>query len=166
MKKKPNYRFWTRTRNTGVKFLYVAITLTGISARAVIYIKERRFIEAKSWLPHGRINKMLSSYFYVSNALHKFPWEHCKALSIMLNNFKALAILIVLKSGVFICLNALGCSVNKLNFNHDCHLNSTSGTYFQCMRISLFQSQLCLPCPSFLLQITEYKGTSKCLGMS
>ena len=56
-KKKPNYRFWTRTRNTGVKFLYVAITLTGISARAVIYIKERRFIEAKSWLPHGRINK-------------------------------------------------------------------------------------------------------------
>ena len=118
MKKKPNYRFWTRTRNTGVKFLYVAITLTGISARAVIYIKERRFIEAKSWLPHGRINKMLSSYFYVSNALHKFPWEHCKALSIMLNNFKALTILIVLKSGVFICLNAFGHSVNKLDFYH------------------------------------------------
>ena len=36
----PNYRSWTRTRNTGVKFLYVAITLTGIIARAVIYIKK------------------------------------------------------------------------------------------------------------------------------
>ena len=118
MKKKPNYRFWTRTRNTGVKFLYVSITLTGISARAVIYIKERRFIEAKSWLPHGRINKMLSSYFYVSNALHKFPWEHCKALSIMLKKFKALAILIVLKCGAFIWLNAVRCTVNKLDFYH------------------------------------------------
>ena len=77
MKKKPNYRFWTRTRNTGVKFLYVAITLTGIVARSAIYIKERGFIEAKSWLPHGRINKMLSSYFYVSNTLYKFSWKHC-----------------------------------------------------------------------------------------
>lgn len=160
MKKKPNYRFWTRTRNTGVKFLYVAITLTGISARAVIYIKERRFIEAKSWLPHGRINKMLSSYFYVSNALHKFPWEHCKALSIMLNNFKALAIIVVLKRGVFICLNTFGHSIYKLNFNHDCHLNSTLGTHFLHTPETLHRSRLLTLYLSYFLQLTECTGTS------
>lgn len=118
MKKKPNYRFWTRTRNTGVKFLYVAITLTGISARAVIYIKKGGSLKRNHGYRTGVSIKMLSSYFYVSNTLHKFPWEHCKALSIMLNNFKALAILIVLKSSVFICLNAFRCSVNKLDFYH------------------------------------------------
>ena len=165
MKKKPNYRFWTRTRNTGVKFLYVAITLTGISARAVIYIKERRFIEAKSWLPHGRINKMLSSYFYVSNALHKFPWEHCKALSIMLNNFKALAIIVVLKRGVFICLNTFGHSIYKLNFNHDCHLNSTSGTHFLHTLETLHRSRLLTLYRALFWQRTKCTGTSICLKM-
>lgn len=161
MKKKPNYRFWTRTRNTGVKFLYVAITLTGISARAVIYIKERRFIEAKSWLPHGRINKMLSSYFYVSNALHKFPWEHCKALSIMLNNFKALAIIVVLKRGVFICLNTFGHSIYKLNFNHDCHLNSTSEIHFLHTPETLHRSRLLTLYRALFWQKAECTGTSE-----
>ena len=160
MKKKPNYRFLTRTRNTGVKFLYVAITLTGISARAVIYIKERRFIEAKSWLPHGRINKMLSSYFYVSNALHKFPWEHCKALSIMLNTFKALAIIVVLKRGVFICLNTFGHSIYKLNFNHDCHLNSTSGIHFLHMPETLLRNQRLTLYRALFWRKTECTGTS------
>ena len=36
----------------------------------------------------------------------------------MLNNFKALAILIVLKCGAFIWLNAVRCPVNKLDFYH------------------------------------------------
>ena len=62
--------------------------------------------------------KMLSSYLYVPNTLHKFSWEHWKALSIMLNNFKALAIIVVLKRGVFVRLNTFRCSVNKLDFYH------------------------------------------------
>ena len=105
--------------------------------------QKRRFIEAKSWLPHGRINKMLSSYFYVSNALHKFPWEHGKTFPILFNHLETLAILVVLKRGIFVCLNTVGRSIYKLNFNHDCHLNSTSEMRYLHTPVSLFRNQLC-----------------------
>ena len=88
MKKKPNYRFWTRTRNTGVKFLYVAITLTGIIARAKFIIKKGGSVKRN----HGYrtdISKICYCQFHIRNTLPAYakniaPKPTIDALSLLL----------------------------------------------------------------------------------
>ena len=84
--------------------------------------------------------------FYESNTFYKFTWKHGKTLPVLFNDLETLTILIVLKRSVFVCLNTIGRSVYKLNLNHDCHLNSTSGIRFQHMQETLRKTHLQMPC--------------------
>lgn len=131
MKKKPNYRFWTRTRNTGVKFLYVAITLTGIIAHAKFIIKKGGSVKRNHGYRTGVSIKMLSSYLYISNTLHKFSWEHCKMISVTPYK-KTLAFRIVFIWRTFIRLNTFFCAIHKSNFYHiapQFHIRNTLPAY-------------------------------------
>ena len=113
--------------------------LIRFSARAAIYIKERRFIEAKSWLPHGRINKNVIFIPLCTEYSLQIPVETLKS---SFRHTHKLESTVIPHNIEMWCLHMAQCcqmSRQQTQFLPLLHLNSTSEMHFRHMIASLLQ---------------------------